>query len=145
MNEVTNFRDVVKPILNRYALTSLVARWEEATAYGLKPLAFWIRESNDLVNIVWMNKSGVWDITWFPQSKLSTFNFSRLSTITGFDIRAGEDVAKQTSLVVAGTYAVEVFASSGRGGGFLWVANGAKEEAELGEFVSKLTELLLEV
>ena len=144
MNQVTNFTDVVKAILYRHAQTSLRERWEEAIASGLKPIAFWVRESSDLVNIAWMNKSGIWDITWYPKSNTSAFAFARLSTITGFESRAGADAVKQSGLVVSGIYTVEVFAGTSRGGGFIWAAT-SEEESGLRDFVSKLAELLLEV
>lgn len=145
MDKTTSFRAVVEAILNRYRQTSLITRWEEATASepDLKPLAFWIRESGDLVNIVWLMRHGVWDITWYPQRDMSTFNFSRLSAITGFEVREAADAAKQFGLMVTGHYVVDIYVSSGRGG-FIWAASNEKDEAELREFVVKFSKLLLE-
>jgi len=147
MDETVSLRDIVKPILGRYPKTSLITRWEEATASDRdpKPLAFWIRESDDLVNIVWLNRSGVWDITWYPNKEMTTFNFAKVSAIVGFEVREAAGVAEELGLKVTGHYVVDVFAGSGRGGGFIWVAKDEKEAAELRVFVGQLSKLLLEV
>jgi len=147
MNNAVSFRALVEQILDRYRQTTLITRWEEATASDPdpKPLAFWMRESDDLVNIVWLNRSGVWDITWYPDREMTTFNFARISAIIGFEVREAADAAEQFSLTVAGHYVVNVYVGAGRGGGFIWAAKDGKEAAALRVFVGQLSKLLLEV
>lgn len=145
MNTQKNFRAIVETVLDRYRHTSLVGRWNEATLCDSepRPLAFWIRESDDLVNIVWLMRHGVWDITYYPQDETSTFDFTRLSAITGFEVREAADASKQFGLTVTGHYIVSVHASSARGG-LIWAARNEKDAAELREFVGEFSRLLLE-
>jgi len=145
MNTKTSFRAIVETILERYRQTSLVGRWKEATLSEPepKPLAFWIRESNDLVNIVWLTQHDIRDISWFPQIKMSTFNLLRLDAFTGLEVREAADAAKQFALPVAGNYIVDVRANSPRGG-LIWAASNDKEVAELREFLGQLLKFVSE-
>lgn len=131
-----SFRTLVEPILNRYPYTSLMARWEEATSSDPdpKPLAFWIRETADLVNIVWLMRHDVRDITWFPQQEMSTFNLLRLSSITGFEVRQTKEAVKAFGLPVAGDYLIHVTAVKGS---LFWVASNEREVAELRKFLGR--------
>lgn len=145
MGTQKSFRAVVEAVLNRYRQTSLATRWKEATLSEpeLRPLAFWVRESDDLVNIVWLTPHDIRDITWYPDREMSTFSFARLSAITGLEVREVADAAKKLGLTVTGHYVVNVHTYSG-GGGFVWVAGNEKEVTELQEFVGQSMKLLLE-
>lgn len=59
------FHSAVQELLARYDGTSLFNRWKQAISFGagLTADAWWIRDSDDLVNIVWLNSDGIRDIT----------------------------------------------------------------------------------
>ena len=133
-----SFKDLAEQILKKYPDTSLPMRWKEATISDPdpKPSAFWVRESNDLLNIVWLTDSDVRDITWFPDIKVSTLIILRYSAITGFQVRESIDVGRSHELNVSGNYLVSVY-SKGEHGGLYWVASNRKEEEELRDFVAE--------
>ena len=60
-----NLSSIIEPILSKYSETTLAARWREATSFGAGSdfLAFWVRDSGYVVNIVWLNSDGIRDIT----------------------------------------------------------------------------------
>ena len=59
------FRLVAQGLLNKYDGTPLLSRWQEAISFGagLEATDFWIRDSGNIVNIVWLNSDGIRDIT----------------------------------------------------------------------------------
>jgi len=144
MDVRANFRDVAEQILNRYQQTSFINRWNEAIAtdQDSKPLAFWTRESDDIVNIVWLTRNHIKDITWFPKRGMSTFNFLQVSDIQGIEVREKTDIAVEFGLGITGSYVVDVHASSQRAG-VVWVASNKREIDELSQFLGQLLRTLL--
>lgn len=140
-----NFRELVEEILNRYRQTSLIERWREAIQLepDPKPIAYWIRESEDLVNIVWLMRHDVRDITWYPTKGMSTFNILRYPAIAGFEVREASKVAESFGLGIVGNYLVHVHSYAERGGLF-WVASNEEEEVTLTRLLGQLMELLEE-
>ena len=118
------FLRLLKPILSKYSETTLAARWREATSFGAGSdfLAFWVRDSGYVVNIVWLNSDGIRDITLLMYAEEaqtdnegangevpehahyneSMFNFLPLSNIIAFEVREGPNVAHQFGLGVNG-------------------------------------------
>lgn len=145
MSTETSFRNVVEAIQSRYSQTPLIQRWKEATSSDPdpKPLAFWMRESNDLVNIVWVTRRDIKDITWFPLRKESSFSLILRSSIVGVEIFEEEGVATKFGLEVSGDYLVRVDVSAEHGT-LYWIASNAKEAAELGQFVGQVVKVLSE-
>ena len=140
-----NFKEIVETILKRYRQTSLISRWEEATSSDPdpKPIAFWIRESSDLVNIVWLTRYDIRDITLFREDGESTFNLLRYSAISGFQVREYKDVAKSYGLKVSGDNLVQVH-SYVKEGNLFWVASNVRETAELRKFLGQYVNVLSE-
>ena len=156
----SEFQRIVEPVLNRYRDTPLFARWQEATAFGAEAnaTAFWIRDSADVVNIVWLNSDGIRDLTFVhftiyeavetddddePEGQPSTqehqeamFNFVPLGSIVTFEVREGEDVAGQFRLGVRGHLLVHVVLHSAPIGNIYWVADSQAEAESLRSFVS---------
>ena len=143
MNTRKSFLKVVEAVLNRHRNTPVVARWEESkpSDEAFEPVAFWIRESADLVNIVWLTGQNIRDISWFPNENRSTFDITRISALTGFEVREEKYAAKKSGCNVEGDYIVDVFVTSTRGG-FLWVASNAKEKSTLQDFIKQLEKLM---
>lgn len=141
----TNFRETVQKVLERYRNTTLRSRWEEAALSepDVEPLAFWIRDSKDLVNIVWLTRREVRDITWYPEDNMSTFNLLRYSAVSGLQVREGENAAGTLGFKITGNYVVHVHSYSQRGDLF-WVANTSEEVAELCTFINRFLRLVLE-
>lgn len=136
MGDKMSFKEVVSSLLDRYRNTSLPMRYKEGImpTPNLEPSAYWIRESSDLVNIVWLTDSDVRDITWFPDDQSSSLNIVRYSAVLGYQIREADDAGKSHGLRVTGNYVVSIYAS-GRYGTLYWVANDRRAEEELRKFV----------
>lgn len=145
MDAQVNFQSVVRPLLDRYRHTSLAARWEDVIALDPdpKPLAFWMRDSDDLVNIVWLTPHDVRDITWYPQTQRSTLNILPLHVFSGIEVLEGAEAAKISGVGVAGYLVIDVRATF-TGNGLIWVANSEKEATELRRFVTQFLKTALE-
>lgn len=143
MSNQTSFREFIGTILKRYSDTSLPMRWKEATMLdpNPKPLAYWVRESDDLLNIVWLTDSDVRDITWFPDDESSSLNIIRYSAIAGFQVRESTDAGTAHGLNVSGDYLVSVY-STAEYGNLYWVASNRKEENKLREFIAEFMKKL---
>lgn len=130
------FAKRVKSLLQEYDDTTLQNRWEEATSFGVAGHAdaFWIRNSKDLVNIVWLNEDGIRDITLLTESSETMFNFLLLKNIVAFEIREREHVTKILGLGVEGHLVIHVVVPS-RGGQIYWVANTQKDARALQVFL----------
>lgn len=130
------FKRKVKTILQAYEGTALQKRWAEAISFGAadQAKAFWIRDSEDVVNIVWLNDDGIRDITLLPKSGETMFNLLLLKNITTFEIREGEQIPTELRLGVKGHLVVHVVVSASYGQ-IYWVANTKKEVRELDVFL----------
>lgn len=132
----TAFETRAKALLQVYKGTALQERWAEATSFGAakQAKAFWIRDSEDVVNIVWLNEDGIRDITWLPDTNESMFNFLRLKNIATFEIRESEGVTSSLRLGVEGHLVVHVVVPA-QHGQIYWVANTENEVRELQTFL----------
>lgn len=154
MND-SEFQRIVEPLLGKYGETTLLARWQEATAFGAGADAttFWIRDSSDLVNIVWLNSDGIRDITLLhytiydeaddpegerraQEHEEAMFNFVPLGSIATFEVRQGADVASQFRLGVRGHLLVHVVLNSAPTANIYWVADTQSEAESLQSFLS---------
>ena len=137
----TSFRSTVETLLGRYEESALIDRWDEAISFGARSEAnaFWIRESEDVVNIVWLNRDGIRDITFLPPNKESMFNFVPLANITTFEIREEENVAGKFPLGVSGNLLVQLILPSSRGE-LYWVAHNTDEITGLRAFFKVVLE-----
>lgn len=135
-----NFEQATKLILAKYQSTELVMRWREAIAFGegIEAQSYWIRDSKDVVNIVWLNSDGIRDITLLMLPRESMFNFVPLKNIATIEVRETEGVAKQT-LGIEGNYAVHVVVTGTRGD-IWWVAENEECKQQLNSFLSSLLE-----
>ena len=141
MTSEQNFEQIVAGILNRHPNSPLAERWGEARASDPSPvpIAFWIRESEDLVNVVWLTQQDIRDITWLPGYDLSTFHLLRLSAITSLETRQAPEAAQSLGYAsVSGDYLTYVHTPSERGG-LVWIASkDAENIARLRNFVSEV-------
>ena len=142
MSKKMSLKEVLETMLNKYRDTSLPHRLKEAIMLtsDLETSAYWVRESDDIVNIVWLTDNDVRDITWFPDDRLSTFDVTRYSAIAGYEIREATDVAKGR-FGVAGNYLVSVY-SIGEYAHLYWVASNRREEDELRNFLAEFVKKL---
>ena len=126
----------VAALLSKYQDSTLAKRWKEAISFGrgVQADAFWFRESEDVVNIVWLNADGIRDITLTPSNGNTIFNFLPLKHIVTFEVREAPDVASRYPLGVIGHLIVHLVPSSVQGHLF-WVASTDQEEEELYSFL----------
>jgi hypothetical protein len=136
------FRELVRSIISRHPDGHLAERWDEATSSDPNPtpVAFWTRESIDLVNIVWLTDRDIRDITWLPARALSTLHVFRLPMITSVEIRQARQAANSLGLPVVGDFVIIVHSPSQRGG-VIWVAENDDESVnKLRSFVGRVIE-----
>ena len=133
------FEEVAEAILTKYETVSLRKRWEEATSFGTRAsaIAYWIRDSEDVVNIVWLSPNSIRDITWFPQLNQSTFNFLPLRNIASFEIREGVEIAKRSGYLVKGNLIIRIFCVA-NSGHLAWVPDTKQQERDLRAFTNQV-------
>ena len=143
MSKQINFKELVGIMLDRYRDTSIPKRLKEATMLNpnLESSAFWVRETDDLVNIVWLTDKDIRDIAWFPKDKSSSLDVVLYSAVTAYQIREAPNVGMSHGLNVSGNYIVTIH-TTGKSGILYWVASSRKEEDELCNFVTELTKKL---
>lgn len=131
-----SFEQAVKSILAKYKDKPLVSRWQEAIAFGkgIRADTYWIRDSKDVVNIVWLNSDGIRDITWHTPSGESMFNFLPLKSIVTFTVREKKNIAIHL-LKVTGNFMVHVI-SRATYGDLWWVAENEESRQRLHAFLS---------
>ncbi len=145
MDKVKSLKEAINPILIKYKDTPLVSRWQEAIAFGEgeKASSYWIRDTEDVVNIVWLNKNGIRDITWSPSNAECMLNYVPLRNIVTFEVREKDDVGRLL-VNVKGSYVVHVIPLSGAGLGELgplwWVAENEESKQRLQAFLSVVLE-----
>ena len=122
-------------MLDRFALNC------DLLSHYLEPLAYWVRESNDLLNIIWLTDSDVRDITLFPDDKSSSLNIIRYSAIAGFQVRESINAGISHGLNVSGNYLISVY-SIGSHGNVYWIASNRREEDELRKFIAEFIKKL---
>ena len=139
MADSNSFRQAVQQILKRRRNTMLPARWDDARSVDPDPMpqAWWIRETDDLVNIVWLTRQGVLDVTWLPGSGTGIFNYVPLSSIENLELRQAPNLADQMGLAVSGDLVVKL---SGAGPGLVWVASS--DPANVDELRAFMTAVL---
>lgn len=132
-----SFETIVNHILREYHQWPLSNRWNEAISFGAgaDAGAYWIRDSEGLVNIVWLNRDGIRDITLVLSTQESMFNFLPLTSIVAFEIREADNAPEFYSLGVKGNYVAHVI-HPGRRGHLYWVANTPEETDQLRSFVT---------
>ena len=141
----SKFYQTVTKILSKYENTTLPNRWDEAISFGqgVKADSFWIRDSEDVVNIVWLNSDGIRDITRVPDGE-SMFNFVLLDRIATFEVRERENIGAAFPFSVAGHLLVRLILNSSAGH-LYWVANTKNEAKKLKQFLAAVLSSYAEV
>lgn len=152
--ENADFQIAVQSLLNKYDGTTLQLRWQEAISFGSGSTIsdYWIRDSDNAVNIVWLNSDGIRDvgmIDYVPRESASlvqesTFTFTPLKRIASVEIRGGENIAWRTGFPASGNKMalVTLMASQGH---LYWVAKTENEAQRLSEFVASVLSAYLHV
>lgn len=131
-----DFAATVEAIISRHPDALLAHQWEEAQAVDPNPApdTSWIRETDDLINVVWLTQRGIIDITWLPLTQTGTFSFVRLSSMVGIEVHEGPNVLQGMGLTVSGNTVATVHTSSHQAG-LVWVASDdAANTSELRDF-----------
>ena len=136
-----DFLLVVEDILAKQQDTTLQNRWQDAISFGrgAEAQSFWARDSEDVVNIVWLNEDGLRDITLMPSSGQTIFNFVPLKSIVTFEVREREDIAAQVPLGVGGFLLIRAILPT-RSGQLYWVADDEDQAARLKAFLRDVME-----
>lgn len=129
------FQSRVETLLSRLNITALTERWQDALGDARipEPLAYWIRESADIVNIVWLSDDALRDITWLTEQKISLLNILPLVSIGAVEVREQEGAAQLMGVPVVGNLIIRIFTGLDEGN-LIWVANSAPEKEGLRQF-----------
>ena len=183
----TEFRMVVQGLIGHYDGTPLQSRWQEAISFGagLEASDYWIRDSDNVVNIVWLNSDGIRDVAMVTSSifirphreeadngaeaeepeadegkdddvgeldedgevtvveyRETMFNFVPMRNIASFEVREGDDIARQYGLEVSGNKFVHVILNT-TVGHLYWVANLPSEAEQLDHFLTSVLSAFL--
>ena len=135
----TDFEELVKSILNKYDDVRLRNKWQEAVSFGTgsSAIAYWIRDSEDIVNIVWLSPNSIRDISWFPKMNLAVFNFLPLQNIIAIESREQSNIAKSFGFPVEGKLLVRVFAPT-KQAVLAWAADTGQQERSLRAFTNQV-------
>ena len=130
----------------------LFKRLDDAIGFGRgeKADAFFLHDSADVVNLIWLNADGIRDVTWLPRQRPdgkieseephqhtseTIFNFLPLNQITSFEVRESSQVARKMGPNVSGDFMVQVFLGSSPHGQLYWIASNPAEVAQLRGFL----------
>jgi len=139
MANIESFESKVPEIIDRINNGAFRSRWEEAISFGLglEADAYWFRESEEVVNIVWLNADGIRDITFIPEGGETMFNFVPIKNIRTIEVREGDGVTDAFRLGVSGTFLVHLIITS-QSGNLYWIAESGENTDRLREFVIKV-------
>lgn len=133
----------VEELRTKYAGTSFPSRLEDALASVDAASAYFIRDTNEVANIVWLADGVIYDATWYPPSDderpsgQSTLNILPLSEISSFEIRESADIVRKVHGSVSGDLLVSAIAGN-RLGTLYWGASSGDEADALRGFFAEL-------
>lgn len=110
-----DLESAVSLILEKYRTTPLVERWREAISFGsgVHASAYWIRDSADAVNVVWIASDGIRDITLVPgPPTFSMFDFLPKRSISSIGTREAENAGRNFRFPASGDFLVLIFTTS---------------------------------
>ncbi len=142
MSSKREFIKIVKSLLAKYKSTPLIDRWKEASSFGHQEnvLAYWVRDSEDAVNIVWATPVGIRDITYWPAGQetpeQSAFNYLPFRNIAAFEIREGQDIARHYGYLVNGNFIVRIWCNNNQGN-LAWVGDTSEQIKNLHDFINQ--------
>ena len=139
------FQLAVQSLLTRYDGSQLQSRWQEAVSFGsgLAAYNYWVRDSDDTVNIVWLNADGIRDVGMIrytaragePPVWEASFTFVPLKRIASIEVREGEHIARRAAFPASGNKMALVTLTASQGH-LYWVANLEEEAEKLSKFVT---------
>jgi hypothetical protein len=142
-----DFQLVVQALLSKYDGTPLQPRWQEAISFGsgLAASDYWVRDSDNAVNIVWLNADGLRDVGMIRNPARgeaspaweTSFAFVSLKRIASVEVREGENIALRAAFPASGNKMALVTLTASQGH-LYWVANIEEEAEKLSSFVSSV-------
>lgn len=130
-----DFKSTVEAILAKHNIASLYKAWEQAISLEPKAniIAYWIRDSDDVINIVWLTPLGIYDISQFTEPEQSAFNYVPLQSILSFEVRRLKNVAHYFGHTAKGDMLITAYCQT-NSPNLLWVADTQKQTKELESF-----------
>jgi hypothetical protein len=130
-----DFRSIVQEILAKHDIALLDSMWEQAISLQLEVniTDYWIRDSDDVIDIVWLTPLDIRDMTWFPAPAQSVFDYVPLRSILSFEIRRMENVAHLYGYKIKGNLLITAFCQLPQSN-LRWVADTKKQVNELERF-----------
>ena len=143
MSTEPTFEHEVHRLIAQYEVPPLQAQLQQVlnVGAGLEAQAFWLRESEDLVNIVALGTRFIWDVSWQPKFNMCQAVILRLSHVVSVETRDSQDAALSLGLSVSGNLAVVVHVMSDRGG-VVWAAHNDDSASSLRRFTEQVLRIL---
>ena len=124
----------------KYADTSYPSRLDDAQsladALEGSPL-FFVRDTEEVANVVWLQDGIIFDVTWFPEADPSTVNIRALRDVVAFEVREAPNVVRTIYETVGGDFIVKVVAPD-QLGSLYWAASAGAEADALQAFFQQV-------
>lgn len=141
-----SLQTAIEALRTKYAGTSFPLRLEDAASLGPVEAAstFFIRDTEEVANAVWLTNGVIYDATWFVESRESTLNVLALSDVLAFEVREAPDVVQNTYGTVGGDFLVKVIGQS-IGASLYWGASFGEEADALRAFYLEVLKAFVSV
>jgi hypothetical protein len=130
-----DFKSTVEAILAKRNIAALDKMWKQAISFEpeVSIIAYWIRDSDDVINIVWLTPLDIRDVSWFPDPDQSVFNYVPLRSILSFEVRRMENVVHYFGYTIKGNMLITAYCQA-NSPNLLWAADTEKQTKELESF-----------
>lgn len=134
-----SLRAGIDKLRTKYAGTSFVARLDQADTLDTVDAAsaFYMRDTDEATNVVWLAGGIIYDATWFPASALSTLIVLPVGEVIAFEAREAPDVVRQLFESVGGDVLIRAFAGNS-GATLYWAASFGAEAETLRQFFEEV-------
>jgi hypothetical protein len=103
--------------------------------------AYWIRDSEDLINAVSLVDTSIYDVSWQPTHGICQSIVLLLDRIVSIESREVPGAALTLGLSVEGDFAVLVHTQADTGG-VVWAASDGDNALQLADFTARVLETL---
>lgn len=136
MPESPSLKAELDELRTKYRGTLLIDRLDDASSMSAieNASASWIRDSEEVVNAVWLEGGRLFDVTWVPTAEQSMVNILPLSQVLGFELREASGLVSAMLPGMTGNVLARVWAQS-TGATLLWAASSPEEIISLRGFV----------
>ncbi len=125
----------IDELKEKYATTPFLARLEEADQLAVieTASAYFVRDTDEVANAVWITGGVIYDATWLPGSDQATLHILAVGQVTGLEIRGRPDVVRELYGSVGGDLLIRVMSPASEST-LYWGADSGEEAESLRAF-----------